>query len=147
MAKLGGGLPWGRINYPLLAPPEHQNFFGMDEVLGPVAVSLRREEKEGSGGGTLHSYRVIVRTTQVGWNHGIRLWVLPSVPCMNSELFTTSSAPDPTRYHLRGRTATRAPKGPVPKEASGARGTTAEPKLPATGLRFSQGATHTAYAG
>ncbi|XP_008576942.1 PREDICTED: signal-induced proliferation-associated protein 1 [Galeopterus variegatus] len=44
---------------------EHQNFFGMDEVLGPVAVSLRREEKEGSGGGTLHSYRIIVRTTQL----------------------------------------------------------------------------------
>lgn len=44
---------------------EHQNFFGLDETLGPVAVSLRREEKEGSGGGTLHSYRVIVRTTQL----------------------------------------------------------------------------------
>uniref|UniRef100_A0A7N5JS81 Signal-induced proliferation-associated 1 n=1 Tax=Ailuropoda melanoleuca TaxID=9646 RepID=A0A7N5JS81_AILME len=44
---------------------EHQNFFGLDEVLGPVAVSLRREEKEGSGGGTVHSYRIIVRTTQL----------------------------------------------------------------------------------
>ncbi|XP_016063766.1 PREDICTED: signal-induced proliferation-associated protein 1 [Miniopterus natalensis] len=44
---------------------EHQNFFGLDEVLGPVAVSLRREEKEGSGGGTLHSYRIIVRTIQL----------------------------------------------------------------------------------
>ncbi|XP_027800375.2 signal-induced proliferation-associated protein 1 isoform X2 [Marmota flaviventris] len=44
---------------------EHQNFFGMDEVLGPVAVSLRREEKEGSGGSTQHSYRIIVRTTQL----------------------------------------------------------------------------------
>ncbi|KAM5225272.1 signal-induced proliferation-associated protein 1 isoform 1-T1 [Hipposideros larvatus] len=44
---------------------EHQNFFGLDEVLGPVAVSLRREEKEGSSGGTLHSYRIIVRTTQL----------------------------------------------------------------------------------
>lgn len=52
------------------APSEHQNFFGLDEALGPVAVSLRREEKEGSGGGTLHSYRVIVRTTQVGQGHG-----------------------------------------------------------------------------
>ncbi|KAM4846021.1 signal-induced proliferation-associated protein 1 [Thomomys bottae] len=44
---------------------EHQNFFGMDEVLGPVAVSLRREEKDSSGGGTMHSYRIIVRTTQL----------------------------------------------------------------------------------
>ncbi|XP_004713740.1 signal-induced proliferation-associated protein 1 [Echinops telfairi] len=46
-------------------PGQHQNFFGLDEALGPVAVSLRREEKEGSGGGTLHSYRIIVRTTQL----------------------------------------------------------------------------------
>lgn len=37
-----------------------------------MAVSLRREEKEGSGGGTLHSYRVIVRTTQVGWDYRLR---------------------------------------------------------------------------
>ncbi|XP_040826648.1 signal-induced proliferation-associated protein 1 isoform X1 [Ochotona curzoniae] len=44
---------------------EHQNFFGLDEVLGPVAVSLRREEKESGGGGSLHSYRVIVRTTKL----------------------------------------------------------------------------------
>ncbi|KAM9221709.1 signal-induced proliferation-associated protein 1 isoform 1-T1 [Dugong dugon] len=44
---------------------EHQNFFGLDEGLGPVAVSLRREEKESSGGGTVHSYRIIVRTTQL----------------------------------------------------------------------------------
>ncbi|KAJ1066032.1 hypothetical protein K5549_013545 [Capra hircus] len=44
---------------------EHQNFFGLDEALGPVAVSLRREEKDSSGGGTVHSYRIIVRTTQL----------------------------------------------------------------------------------
>lgn len=30
-----------------------------------MAVSLRREEKETSGGGTLHSYRVIIRTTKL----------------------------------------------------------------------------------
>lgn len=41
-------------------------------MLGPVAVSLRREEKESSGGGTLHSYRIIVRTTQVRLGHGVR---------------------------------------------------------------------------
>uniref|UniRef100_A0A2K6FZN5 Signal-induced proliferation-associated protein 1 n=1 Tax=Propithecus coquereli TaxID=379532 RepID=A0A2K6FZN5_PROCO len=60
---------------------EHQNFFGLDEVLGPVAVSLRREEKEGSGGGTLHSYRVIVRTTQLRTLRGtISEDVLPPGP-------------------------------------------------------------------
>uniref|UniRef100_A0A6I8N8N3 Signal-induced proliferation-associated 1 n=1 Tax=Ornithorhynchus anatinus TaxID=9258 RepID=A0A6I8N8N3_ORNAN len=45
---------------------DHQNFFGLDEELGPVAVSLRREEKEGSGGaGPQHSYRLIIRTPQL----------------------------------------------------------------------------------
>ncbi|KYO33077.1 signal-induced proliferation-associated protein 1-like [Alligator mississippiensis] len=46
---------------------EHQNFVGEDGRLGPVAVSLRREEKELPGGGpplTLH--RLIIRTSQVG---------------------------------------------------------------------------------
>ncbi|XP_037373463.1 signal-induced proliferation-associated protein 1 [Talpa occidentalis] len=60
---------------------EHQNFFGLDEALGPVAVSLRREEKEGSGGATLHSYRVIVRTTQLRTLRGtISEDVLPPGP-------------------------------------------------------------------
>ncbi|XP_036272418.1 signal-induced proliferation-associated protein 1 [Pipistrellus kuhlii] len=60
---------------------EHQNFFGLDEALGPVAVSLRREEKEGSGGGTLHSYRIIVRTTQLRTLRGtISEEVLPPGP-------------------------------------------------------------------
>lgn len=77
LAKGQGPARVGRTGHPLLGvPPEHQNFFGLDEVLGPVAVSLRREEKEGSGGGTLHSYRIIVRTTQVGRvvgsDHGFR---------------------------------------------------------------------------
>lgn len=39
---------------------EYQNFFGMDELLGLVVVSLWWEEKEGSGGGILYSYCVIV---------------------------------------------------------------------------------------
>nr|XP_027800374.1 signal-induced proliferation-associated protein 1 isoform X1 [Marmota flaviventris] len=64
-ADLGAGY-YRKYFYGKACPsPEHQNFFGMDEVLGPVAVSLRREEKEGSGGSTQHSYRIIVRTTQL----------------------------------------------------------------------------------
>ncbi|KAM5183052.1 signal-induced proliferation-associated protein 1 isoform 1-T1 [Callospermophilus lateralis] len=60
---------------------EHQNFFGMDEVLGPVAVSLRREEKEGNGGSTQHSYRIIIRTTQLRTLRGtISEDVLPPGP-------------------------------------------------------------------
>lgn len=70
VAWRGQGCWAGGGTRPRCGPPEHQNFFGLDEVLGPVAVSLRREEKEGSGGGTLHSYRIIVRTTQVGRGPG-----------------------------------------------------------------------------
>ncbi|XP_033927732.1 LOW QUALITY PROTEIN: signal-induced proliferation-associated protein 1 [Melopsittacus undulatus] len=40
---------------------EHQNFLGEDPVLGPVAVSLRREEKEGPRPLVLH--RIILRTS------------------------------------------------------------------------------------
>ncbi|XP_020778493.1 signal-induced proliferation-associated 1-like protein 2 [Boleophthalmus pectinirostris] len=43
---------------------EHQNFFGMDDRLGPVAISFRREEKEGSSG-SQYNYRIIFRTTEM----------------------------------------------------------------------------------
>lgn len=46
---------------------EHQNYFGIDENLGPVAVSIRREkvedakEKEGSQ----FNYRIVFRTSEL----------------------------------------------------------------------------------
>ncbi|XP_070622137.1 signal-induced proliferation-associated protein 1 isoform X2 [Erythrolamprus reginae] len=43
---------------------EHQNFFGVDDQLGAVAISLRREEKEGSAG-PQYNYRLIIRTSQL----------------------------------------------------------------------------------
>uniref|UniRef100_A0AAX7UDG1 Rap-GAP domain-containing protein n=1 Tax=Astatotilapia calliptera TaxID=8154 RepID=A0AAX7UDG1_ASTCA len=43
---------------------EHQNFFGIDERLGPVAISFRREEKEGSSGAQ-NNCRIIFRTTEM----------------------------------------------------------------------------------
>ncbi|XP_036436473.1 signal-induced proliferation-associated protein 1 isoform X1 [Colossoma macropomum] len=43
---------------------DHQNFFGMDERLGPVAISFRREEKEASSGAQ-YNYRIIFRTTEL----------------------------------------------------------------------------------
>lgn len=114
-----------------------------------MAVSLRREEKESSGGGTLHSYRIIVRTTQVSRDRGVRTRIASSAANLygSRELLHPSSAPDPPRHHLRGRAAAGAPAGPVPKEASGARGAAAEPDLPAPGLSFTEGATHAAHAG
>lgn len=48
----------------LFAATEHQNFFGMDDRLGPVAISFRREEKEGSSGAQ-YNCRIIFRTTEV----------------------------------------------------------------------------------
>ena len=55
---------------------EHQNWFGMDETLGPVAASIKREvvERPGklssdSGGGAapqpVYQYRVLIRTSEV----------------------------------------------------------------------------------
>ena len=52
---------------------EHQNYFGIDENLGPVAVSIRREkvedakEKEGSQ----FNYRVAFRTSEVLGAQGV----------------------------------------------------------------------------
>ncbi|XP_048883703.1 signal-induced proliferation-associated 1-like protein 3 isoform X3 [Brienomyrus brachyistius] len=43
---------------------DHQNFFGVDERLGAVAISFRREEKEGSSGAQ-YNYRIIFRTTEL----------------------------------------------------------------------------------
>ena len=57
-----------------LVHTEHQNFFGVDDNLGPVAVSLRREKipdsstpagKSDAGTGWLFQYRLIVRTSEV----------------------------------------------------------------------------------
>ena len=52
---------------------EHQNFFGIDDNLGAVAVSLRKEKLEENSPFTLNSplpspriqYRFIVRTSEV----------------------------------------------------------------------------------
>ncbi|XP_051967068.1 signal-induced proliferation-associated 1-like protein 2 isoform X2 [Xyrauchen texanus] len=44
---------------------EHQNYFGVDENLGPVAVSIRREKLEEGKEGTQYNYRVIFRTSEL----------------------------------------------------------------------------------
>ncbi|XP_043916432.1 signal-induced proliferation-associated 1-like protein 2 isoform X2 [Protopterus annectens] len=43
---------------------EHQNFFGIDDRFGPVAISIRREEKEGAGI-SQYIHRLIFRTTEL----------------------------------------------------------------------------------
>ena len=55
---------------------EHQNCFGIDDNLGPVAVSIKREKLDDYSGssssktetansGALYQYRAIVRTSEV----------------------------------------------------------------------------------
>lgn len=45
---------------------EHWNYLGVDENLGPVAVSLRREKlEEHKEHGQQYNYRVIFRTSEV----------------------------------------------------------------------------------
>ncbi|XP_044230911.1 signal-induced proliferation-associated 1-like protein 1 [Thunnus albacares] len=45
---------------------EHWNYFGIDEVLGPVAVSLRREKlEEDKEHGQQYNYRLIFRTSEL----------------------------------------------------------------------------------
>ncbi|XP_046885096.1 signal-induced proliferation-associated 1-like protein 2 isoform X3 [Hypomesus transpacificus] len=44
---------------------EHQNYFGVDENLGPVAVSIRREKLDEGKDGTQYNYRVTFRTSQL----------------------------------------------------------------------------------
>lgn len=55
-----------RICY--FSTPEHWNYFGIDEALGPVAVSLRREKlEEEKELGQQYNYRLIFRTSEVGY--------------------------------------------------------------------------------
>lgn len=45
---------------------DHWNYFGIDEALGPVAVSLRREKlDEDKEHGQQYNYRLIFRTSEV----------------------------------------------------------------------------------
>lgn len=47
--------------------PEHANYFGVDEKLGPVAVSIKREKLEDhKDHGPQYQYRIIFRTREVG---------------------------------------------------------------------------------
>ncbi|XP_076879437.1 signal-induced proliferation-associated 1-like protein 2 isoform X2 [Brachyhypopomus gauderio] len=44
---------------------EHQNYFGVDENLGPVALSVRREKLDESRDGPQYNYRIIFRTGEL----------------------------------------------------------------------------------
>lgn len=53
-------------NFFLRLPPEHSNYFGTDDKLGAVAVSIRREKLEDTKDlKDQYQYRLIVRTSEV----------------------------------------------------------------------------------
>lgn len=57
---------------------EHWNYFGMDEALGPVAVSLRREKlEEDKEHGQQYNYRLIFRTSEV--SHSVLSFLHPNL--------------------------------------------------------------------
>ncbi len=50
----------------LLKSPEHWNYLGVDETMGPVAVSIRREKLEDhKEHGQQYNFRIIFRTSGV----------------------------------------------------------------------------------
>jgi signal-induced proliferation-associated 1 like protein 2 len=51
-------------------PSDHQNYFGTDENLGPVAVSIRREKLDEGKEGAQYNYRVTFRTSEVNHRKG-----------------------------------------------------------------------------
>lgn len=60
--------------------PEHQNYFGVDDHLGPVAVSIRRERLDDGKekDGMQSNYRVTFRTSQVTFMQ----WCSLPLPCL-----------------------------------------------------------------
>ncbi len=75
---------------------EHQNFIGIDENLGPVAISLKREKVSddllgvygtvanvGPVVSTKHQYRVLLRTSEVREKSFMIIALLLPVLCTN----------------------------------------------------------------
>lgn len=139
-----------RSHIHLFTATEHQNFFGMDDRLGPVAISFRREEKEGSSGAQ-YNCRIIFRTTEVCVS------LLPRCACRLDGSRSSDresgfpSDEDAARFHPGGVSALgRTPhhaQGPVSQEAAGVHHAGAQPALPALGVQLAQGPRHSAEAG
>ena len=69
-------------------PPEHQNYFGFDDNLGPVAVSIRRERLDDGKekDGMQFNHRVTFRTSQVTLIHRCALFLLCLLTQISVEL-------------------------------------------------------------
>lgn len=85
----------------LIVITEHQNFFGMDDRLGPVAISFRREEKEGSSGAQ-YNCRIIFRTTEVSLHFSLLKALLEFSVCKIDLTRCDDSESFPQMKTLRG---------------------------------------------
>lgn len=67
-AAMGCALSFQTSDHTSCSPfSEHANYFGVDEKLGPVAVSIKREKLEDhKDHGPQYQYRIIFRTREVG---------------------------------------------------------------------------------
>uniref|UniRef100_A0A8C4Q2W3 Signal-induced proliferation-associated 1 like 1 n=1 Tax=Eptatretus burgeri TaxID=7764 RepID=A0A8C4Q2W3_EPTBU len=76
---------------------EHQNYFGVDDNLGPVALSLRREkldegrEKESSHG-PQYNYRIIFRTCELSYQHKVGIMYCKANQSTEEEMYNNETA-------------------------------------------------------
>lgn len=100
----------------LWPPPEHSNYFGTDDKLGPVALSIRREKLEDTKDlKDQYQYRLIVRTSEVCArvfmclyaDHGVSsqsllitqlLSVSPGLPVTRALIITFPLSPRPSAH-------------------------------------------------
>lgn len=108
-------------------PTEHSNYFGTDEKLGVVAVSVRREKLDDTKElKDQYQYRLIIRTSEVpaapshhdggGVTTRLDLTLIPYRLRPRPALFFASSPPSPV---ILGLTSPPLPAPPKPAPASG----------------------------
>ncbi|XP_015263142.1 PREDICTED: signal-induced proliferation-associated 1-like protein 3, partial [Gekko japonicus] len=72
---------------------EHSNYFGVDEKLGPVAVSLRREKLEDHREhGPQYQYRIIFRTSELCRKHKVGILYCKASQSSEEEMYNNEEA-------------------------------------------------------
>lgn len=94
------------FSIPVFFLVEHSNYFGVDEKLGPVAVSIKREKLEDhKDHGPQYQYRIIFRTSEVpqtqDWEAGsipaypVSIGLFPSFPSSSPSVAPSWKMPPP----------------------------------------------------
>ncbi|KAI1237856.1 hypothetical protein IHE44_0013946 [Lamprotornis superbus] len=72
---------------------EHWNYFGADENLGPVAVSIRREKPEEiKENGPQYNYRIIFRTSELSYQLKVGIMYCKAGQSTEEEMYNNESA-------------------------------------------------------